>query len=435
MSIKKSLIKNTGFNLAGYIYLLLASFFSITLLLAHLGRDVFGVYIFLSSFIALASIFDFGLSTAVVRRLSLPQSTREDKVKIWKTSFAIYIALAFMVLASVMIILFYLTNTLPLLSRLDRNTLNWSVLFLSLIVFINHLNSHFLNLPQAEQRFDIFNSKTFLVGSANTILSALLSIFYPNIALLFLLQLVFHLLTFFFMLCYSLRFFSGRDFLPSYDKKTGTELFIFGFKNFVGTLANQLEAQLPNFILGATGSAGAITAFSIPQSIVAKGAGIVSQFAQAFFPLSASLLIKERINKLKKLIIAIQGLTFLGGILAVILSFTIGESFLLWWLHNPGVVRDALPILKILSLYFVLVSLTPVPTALVQSLNKPQVSSFFAVLTVSLEAIFMFFFVPRFQALGVAYAFLVSSAVSVPIFLVVTWILLHQEIRERIISL
>lgn len=430
MSIKRILIKNTGFNLAGYIYLLLASFFSIALLLTHLGRDLFGVYLFLGSFVSLAAIFDFGISSAVVRKLSLPQTSRVEKIKTWKTSFAIYLILALIIFVVVISILLYLTRTMPLFSHVDINTLNWSILFLSLIVFINHLNSHLLNLPQAEQRFDIFNSKTLLVGSANTILSAILSGFYPNIALLFLLQLSFHLLTFVFMLHYCFRFFSGSDFIPGYDRKTGSELFVFGIKNFFGTLASQLEAQLPNFILGTIGSASAITSFSIPQSIVSKGAGVVSQFAQAFFPLSASLLVKERINKLKNLVLTIQGLTFLGGILAIFLTFTVGHNFLTWWLHNPDVVRDVLPILKVLSFYFVLVSLTPVPTVLVQSLNMPQVSSFFAVLTVSLEVIFMLIFVPQFQALGVAYAFLSSSLISVPSFLVITWILLDREIKR-----
>jgi O-antigen/teichoic acid export membrane protein len=430
MSIKKSLIKNTGFNLAGYAYLLLASFFSISLLLAHLGRDVFGVYLFLASFIALSSIFDFGVSNAVVRKLSLPQSTREEKVKTWKTSFAIYIALGFLVMASVMSILLYLTRTMPLFAHIDGNTLNWSILFLSLIVFVNLINSHFLNLPQAEQRFDIFNSKTLLVGSANTILSALLSGIYPNIALLFLLQLVFHVFTFLFMLRYSLGFFSGKNFSPAYDHQTGKELFSFGIKNFIGTLAGQLEAQASNFTLGAMVSAQAITSFSIPQNIVTKSAGIVSQFAQAFFPLSASLLAKDRINKLKKLVLGIQGLTLLAGFVAIALAYTVGGAFLTWWLHEPVVVAAALPILKILSIYFVLIALTPIPTALIQGLNKPQVPSFFAVLTTGLELIFMLLLIPHYQALGAAYAFLFSAAITVPTFLIVTCILLEKEIKR-----
>ncbi len=419
----------------GYVYLLLASFFSVSILLHNLGRDVFGVYIFLISFIPLSAVFDFGISNAVVRKFSLPQTTREDKVKTWQTSFAIFTALALILLASVSVLLLYLTRTMPIFSHLDQNTVNWSILILSIIVFINHLNSHFLTLPQAEQRFDIFNSKTLLVGTANTIVSAVASGIYPNIAVIFGIQLLFHVFTLIYMVFYGHKFFSGRSFFPYFDRSTGKEIFSFGLKNFVGTLAGQVENQFSNFLLGAMVSAGAITAFSIPQSIVAKGAGVVSQFAQVFFPLSSSLLNKDRILKLKSLVIGLQGLIFTGGILAVIATFTIGEAFLTWWLKDLVVVQTAYPVLKILSFYFVLVSLTPIPTALIQGLNKPQVPSFFGVLTVVLEIASALILVPRFGALGVAYSFLFSTIVSVPAFLLVSWMLFTKEISRLQLNL
>lgn len=432
MSIKKTLIKNTGFNLLSYFYLLLASFFSISIILNNLGRDVFGVYIFMASFISIAAVFDFGISNAVVRKLALPQTTKEERIRTWKTSFAIFISLAFLLLVSVAAILMYLTGTMKIFATIDRNTLNLSILIISSIVFINHLNNHFLNLPQAEQRFDIFNSKTFLVGTANTVFSAIVSGLYHNIALIFLIQLVFHILTLVYMIFYSLKFFPGGNFTPYYDKTTGRDLFSFGIRNFIGTLAGQVEAQFSNFILGAMVSAQAITAFSIPQSIVAKGAGVVSQFAQAFFPLSASLLQKDRIQKLRLLVLGLEGMSFLGGLLAILFTIFIGQPFLLWWLKDPVVVQAAYPILKILSYYFMLISLTPIPTALIQGLGKPQIPSLFAVLTVALEISFALFLVPRFFAAGVAYSFLASASITVPSFLIVSWWQLQKEIKKTL---
>lgn len=434
MSIKKTLIKNTGYNLAGYAYLLLASFFSISILLHNLGRDVFGVYLLLASFISIASVFDFGISSAVIRKLSLPQTSPEDKIKTWKTSFAIFISIAFVLFVSLIGIILWLSQTMPIFAHLDPNTLHWSIVFLASIVFINHLNTHFLNLPQAEQRFDIFNTKALLVGTANTLISAFVSGIFPNIAALFVIQLLFHLLTLILMVRYSLRFFHGLNFSPAFDKVTGKSLFSFGFKNFIGTLAGQIEGQFSNFMLGALASARAITSFNIPQSIVIKGAGVVSQFAQAFFPLSASLLEKDRIKKLKSLVLGVEILTLLGGVLAVTLTHTVGQSFLLWWLKDTVVVELAYPVLKILSFYFLLVSLTPVPTVLLQGLNKPQIPSFFAVLTVAIEIVLATLLVPELGVVGMAYAFLSSASFTVPLFLFTAWLQLNQEIKRLDIS-
>jgi O-antigen/teichoic acid export membrane protein len=429
MSITKSLIKNTGFNLGSYLLLLLASFFSISVLLNNLGRETFGIYIFLTSFVPLAAVFDFGISTAVVRRLSLPDISPKEKIITWKTSFSLFLLIAGLLSLVVMGILIYLTHTLPLFQSVDRTTLNWVVGLITVTVFINHINTHFLSLPQAEQRFDIFNSKTVIVGLANTVFSALLSGIYPNLAAILLLQLCSHILTFFYMASYSLKIFSGRNFLPGYERHEGKNLISFGLRNFIGTLASQIEAQFSKYALGIMVSAEAITAYSIPQNIVSKGAAIVSQIAQVIFPLGTSLLKKERIRKLGKTVLIIQILTLLGGVLAVVLSFTIGKEFLLWWLKDTIVVEAAFPVLKVLSFYFVLTALTPIPSVLLQSLNKPQIPSLFAVFTVSVEIIAILLLTPRYQALGVAYGVLIASIITVPPLLLVTWRVFHREMK------
>lgn len=432
MSIKKSLIKNTGFNLGSYLYLLLASFFSISILLGNLGRDLFGVYIFLGSIIPLAAVFDFGISTAVVRKLSLPNLDAEEKTTVWKTSFGLFLAISTGLSLTVGGILIFVTHTMPIFRIVNPVILNWTILILTITVFINHLNTHFLSLPQAKQRFDIFNSKTLLVGTGNTILSALLSTIYPNIVLIFLLQLAFHLFTLIYMVRYSYKIFPGKSFLPMIERGERKDLVGFGLKSFIGTLANQADAQFSKFALGSFASASAITAFSIPQNVVLKAAGVISQVSQVVFPLSSSLLEKTRIEKLKRMVLGIEFLTLMCGILAIFLSFTFGHQFLLWWLKDTVVVEVAFPILKVLSFYFLLTALTPIPSVLVQSIGKPQTTSFFAILTLVVDIVLLFLLVPQYGALGAAYATFYGSLLTVPPFLAVAWILFNREIKRTL---
>jgi len=430
MSIKKSLIKNTGFNLGSYLYLLLASFFSISVLLGNLGRDLFGVYLFLGSIIPLAAVFDFGISNAVVRKLSLPNIGSEEKISTWKTSFSLFLWIGGCLSLIVFGILIYLTHTLPMFDKVDPQILNWTVVILAITVFINHINSHFLSLPQAEQRFDIFNSKTLFVGSGNTVLSAILSSFYPDILLIFLLQLVFHLITLIYVFFYALHIFPGKKILPEYKKQEGKGLIDFGLKNFAGTLANQADVQISKYALGSLSSASAITAFSIPQNIVLKAAGIISQISQVVFPLSSSLLEKSRIQKLKNMVLTIELFTLIFGLLAIFLSHTVGKEFLYWWLKDEVVVNSAYPILKIMSVYFLITALTPIPSVLIQSIGKPQTTSFFAILTTVVDTVAMFVLIPIYGVMGAAYATLLGSLLTVPPFLVVAWILFNKEIKK-----
>ena len=428
MSIKKGLIKNTAFNLSGYIYLLFASFFSISILLQNLGRDTFGAFLLMASIVPLLSVLDIGISTAVVRKLSLPLTSDEERIKVWQSSFFIFIFEAIILSILAFVILIILGNT-PALSVLDKDTFNISIITLSLTVFVNHINNHFLSLPQANQRFDIFNSKTLLVGSANTVFAALLSQVYPRIELILLLQLAFHIATTVYMSRYCYPFFP-LHFWPKFHKDTTRELFDFGIKNFIATLAGQIEFQFSKYALGSMVSATAVAAYSIPQNIVVKGAGVVSQVAQAVFPLSASLLEKNRIGKLKKLIIGLETIVLLGGGLAILLTFVIGRQFLSWWLKDSVVVSLAYPILQVLSFYFVLASLTPIPTVLIQSIGKPQIPAFFAVLTTTIEIVTAIVLIPTLGVLGVAYAALISSCITVPLFLIVCWNVFQKEIKK-----
>ena len=430
MSIKKGLIINTSINLAGYFYLLLASFFSISILLHNLGRDLFGIYLLLGAVPSLASVFDFGLAPAIIRKLSIPDLSTKEKNEAWQTSFFIFMLQAIVLFIAVIAIFLIFPHNIAILNALPGSDYFSSIIIIALIIFVNQINSHLICLPQANQRFGIVNIKTFLVGTANTIFAAVASIYTHNLGDLFMIQLLFHVFTMLLLVLYSLQSFDFAVFLPHYHKKMGKELISFGLKNFVGTLASQVEAQFSKYALGAMVSAGAITAFSIPQSIVQKGAGVVSQVAQAIFPFSVSLLKKERIRKLRNTVLGVQLLTFLGGVLAVVLSYTIGQQFLMWWLKDVVVVSAAWPVLKIMSFYFLLTSLTPVPSVIMQGIDHPQIPSFFAVLTTVIEIILIIILIPQYQLMGVAYATLIASGITVPTFLITTWVYFSRKLHQ-----
>lgn len=217
-------------------------------------------------------------------------------------------------------------------------------------------------------------------------------------------------------------------------KKEGRVLIDFGLKNFAGTLANQADVQVSKYALGSLATATAITSFSIPQNIVLKGAGVISQISQVVFPLSSSLLEKSRIEKLKKMVFGIEGLTLLCGVIAIFLSYVFGKDFLLWWLKDEVVVASAYPILKIMSYYFLITALTPIPSVLIQSIGKPQVTSFFAIFTAVVDAIAMIILIPIYGVLGAAYATLIGSIITVPPFLIVAWVMFNREVKKTLLQ-
>jgi len=430
MGIKKTLIKNSFFNLGSYAYLLLAAFFSIPIILNSLGSDLFGVYVLLSSVVPLVSALDFGLGNAVVRELSLPDFPKKDYISTWRTSFCLFTVIGIFLSLAVFGFLRVIPNYWDIFRLIDASSLTQLSYIIGFTVLFNHLNAHLLNLPQARQQFEIFNLKTLLVGTGNTVVTAVASTLTKNIADLFLIQFIFHFLTFVFLVVYAKRIFSGWDFFPSLKKKTAARLTIFGLKNFAAALSGHFEAQASKYIIGAKASALAITAFSIPQNIMLKAAGVISQVAIAIFPTGTSLLTKDRMPKLTKLILLIESAILAFGLIGILGAYAFGGQFLLWWLKNPAVVGLATPVLWVLSFYLLLTALTPIPTVVLIGMNYPQVPSFFAVLTVAIEIVLLFVLVPSLQAVGAAYAVVGAAAITVPSMLFVFWYLYRKQFRK-----
>jgi len=434
MSIKKTLLKNTSFNLIGYVYLTIAAFISIPILLRNFGQELYGVYLLFSGIIPLMVAIDFGLSQATTRYLSLPKNSDKKRSVIWQTSFTLFFLVGLLIAAISFISFYFFASKSSVFSSLPSFQFLPLSIAISLILLFNHLNISLMTLIQSNQRFDIYNLRVLIVGTGNTLLTAFISTFTTNLVTIFFFLFSCHFITFLIFLRYACRHFSFS--LPKFilDKVYSKKLFSFGLRQFVGNLASQINIQVSKYILGLSLAVKIVPVFSIPQNVMVKGTGVVSQLTLAFFPLSASLVTKEKIKKLSRLVVGLQFSILFIGILQVLFIYTLGDDVLHLWLNNPNFVIQAYPILKVLSWYFLLTTITPIPTSVLDSINLPQVPSFFAVLTAILTLGSMLYLVPSFGALGAAYAYVFASAITVPLFLFVFCRAFSKYIKKTLSS-
>jgi O-antigen/teichoic acid export membrane protein len=410
MSFKKTLLKNSSINLLGYGYLLLLSFFAIPMLLKSLGTDTFGVYLVYAGLVPLASTLNFGLTTALVRYLSLPNISKHKKNRYWQTCFWQFIILSTIVFGLSLLINILIINKLAPVSLLTS-------LLVSFIIFINHLSQPFQVLPQVDQNFLFYNLRNLIVGTGTTILTAFLALYYPSLPHIFAFQLVLYIVTGLIFFKYAANRFSGKVY-PRFFKDKSKKLLNFGFRNFIGSLASQFRNQFSKFALAGMLNPQAVTIFSIPQTIIIKAAGAISQLTLSFFPLSTSLSSKQRIGKLQKLILAVQAMVLFLGILQVFVVYRFGLQFLIFWLKDVDLATKGFSVLRILSIFFVLTSLTPIPSVVLDGINKPHIPSIFAVSSAILNIALIFLLTPQYGFLGPAYATTISSIIVAPLFLI-----------------
>jgi O-antigen/teichoic acid export membrane protein len=431
MSIKKTLLKNSTINLAGYGYLLFLSFFSIPMLLKSLGTDLFGVYLVYAGLVPLASTINLGLPTALVRHLSLPNISNREKITYWQTCLWQFVILSIFVFLLLLAINIFVINKLAFVNLLPKGTIFLTSLLVSFIVLVNNLSEPFLVLPQVDQQFAFYNLRNLIVGTGTTILTAILAIYFPSLPHLFAFQLVLYIITGIIFFKYAQSKFAGKNIWPKLSRPIGKKLINFGFKNFIGSLASQFRNQSSKFILAGMLSPQAVTIFSIPQTIIIKAAGAISQLTLSFFPLSTSLSSKERIGKLQKLILGLQGSILLLGILQLFIVHNFGLQFLVYWLKDVDLATKGFSVLKVLSVFFVLTSLTPIPTVVLDGINKPQIPSIFAVTSAILNIVLIFLLTPKYGFLGPAYATTISSIIVAPSFLI-TFIIIFNRYKHKL---
>ncbi|KKU87471.1 MAG: Wzx [Microgenomates group bacterium GW2011_GWF2_47_9] len=389
-----SLTKASLWNLSGYLYLLLASFIATPILLGTLGLTNFGLYALAIASTSLFASLDLGLPQAVIRLFARAQD-KETLSKIWHTSFWL-LSVTGLVTALL---------SVPLFFKLSLSTV--SIIFLSGIIFLNNLVVHALCLPQAEGRFGIYNLKTFIVGSANTWIAAIATLYRPSLETVFLVQFLSYLVTLAIVYPYKRTINAGSHF----DYRTGKELVTFGLKNQVGKLFGQIGAQYGKFILG-TLSPLALSSYSIAVGLVQKVAGGVSAIATAFYPASARGV--KLIGVYHRLQLMLGGL----GVIGVIAYYIAGRAFLVFWLADPEVVLAVSRALSTLVWYLAILLLTPLASSILDGHGRPELTSLFATLTISLEVVLAIFLFPRLGFMAPPTAALISICVTTPFLLI-----------------
>jgi O-antigen/teichoic acid export membrane protein len=398
-----SLRRATTWNLAGYLYLIIASLVSTPLLVRYLGITDFALYGLITATVILVSSLDFGLPQAVVRALSAQHKSYVKRQQIWATSSVLFIT----------------TGVVAGLVAVGiSNQLHISLVMLLLIftqALLNNVVGHYLTLPHAEGHFGYYNTKTFVVGTANTFLAAFLAWKGQGITGILLGQLVSYFVSLLILAYFSLKYFPHpRDGVVSLS--VAKSLLSFGFKNQVGKLIGQIQAQYGKYLLVSL-SPLSLSSYVISTGLVQKMAGGVTQVATALYPASAR---GGDMRKLRRVYYQLQlGLLFVT-LLGIGAYYLYGHAFLLWWLKSAELASMSDAIFKYLVWYFAALILCPLATTVLDSRGKPEVTSFFAFLTTLIEILLALALFSRYGLFAPVYASVIAIFITTPFLLYTT---------------
>lgn len=383
-----SISKAAMLNITSYLYLFVSSIITTPILLKSLGLSSFSTYVLSLGVLALASSADLGLSRSVVYYLAQSRSVKE-KTALLASSLVLHTILGF---TFAVLVLF------------------WFSKYLSLLIVLTFIVSHYQTYHEATGNFSMVNLRSFIIGTTNTILAAYLATLGSGVDLILLSLSLATILTIF-ILSFNTLSYSLKDVNQASLKK----MLVYGLKLQLGKLVNAIQSQYPKFIFASAPLA--LTIYSLSSSLIAKASGAVTQIAIAFFPYSVT---SSHSYQHKKYYAYIQISLFLLGLLAIITYSFYGQSLLYWWLKDEGLVTQLHKFLLTYRYYGLLLVLTPLASTILDSHNQSATSSLYALYALFIELSVVFYTLPRYEVLSIAYGSLSSLLVMVPILLYTT---------------
>lgn len=390
-----NIIKNSIWNIAGYIIPAIITIPALGILGRMLGAEMFGVFTLALAIVGYASIFDVGLSRAVIREISVYRNEIEEKKKIIFTS---SLLVTFMGMIATLL-LYIFSEKITTLLKISPS-LHWQVvsslkiLALSIPLFL--ITQIWLAILEGEERFGVLNIYKSLTGSLLSLLPVVFIFITPSleyaVAGLVVSRLICLIIAF--LLCKKIIMVS----IMHYNASTLKRLLMFGGWITVSNIISPLMAYFDRFIVSNQLGAGIVAFYTAPSEVVARLGIIPGAFARAIFPrLSSSTSIDDR--KSNKRLVTLLLLTITIPVLFV--GIFAGNTLMVLWL-GPDFSGTPATVLVILLIGFIFNSLAQVPFASIQSRGYAKITAYIHLVELIPYLIVLFYLIKYHGIIGAA---------------------------------
>lgn len=187
----------------------------------------------------------------------------------------------------------------------------------------------------------------------------------------------------------------------------------FGALKVAHQLMSQVVLYLDRLLVGIFVSVEAVAYYTVAMELAQRLLMVQSNVAQAFYP-AASTLARDR-AALGRLYVRTARAVALFTLPAAAVLAALAGPLLAWWVGPEF--RAAAPVLAIVALAYACMALTAVPAAAADALGEPGLSVRYGLVSVTINIVMALVLIPRFGAVGAAWAIAINVLVPTPFFL------------------
>jgi O-antigen/teichoic acid export membrane protein len=418
-SLSYKTLRNVSYNFIGYVFPILFSIFLTPILVKKIGVVDFGVYVLSNTIGVFLSLADLGLSVALIKYLS-EYNARGDFPAIGKLLSS---ANSLYLIVGMFGLLVYTAVGkwfLPFFQIGHTSVEHIFVVFLlsGLIFFLNAINSCYMVIPPALQRYDIVNkislTQTLLI---NLSILGLLLLGYKLKAVM--------LATLFFTVLTTLAYYYfSKRLLPKvkigfkWARAEIAKTYKFGLQAALSNLAVNSLVYIDRLIIPIFVGPAQLTYYSLPGNVAQKTQGLTNSLAGLLFPMASALEGAGESEKLKQVYVrAFRNLTVIAAA-TTSATFLFSNKILYFWV-GADIADRGFRILQILAVTGFLVALYAPLYSFLMGVGKVKQLIYAGVGMAALNLVLVVCLVPRWGIEGAAWAYLISA---LPIIYIFYWV-------------
>lgn len=402
---RKSLAKNTIFNLAGQLIPLLVAIIAIPVIIQGIGIDRFGILTLMWVVIGYFTLFDLGLGRALTQRLAVLLSVKIDEKEIsllvW-TSLLLLLALGItgaVVEASMAKWLVYTVLKIP--TALQSEVLA-TLYLLSSAIPIVIITPGLRGILQAYQRFDLINIIQIPSGILNFLVPVIILPFSKSLIPIVSGLIILRVITFFFYITFSLSVapFVRKNILIRYT--TIKHLLRFGGWMTITNILGPFMVYMDRFFLGAMISVTAVAYYTTPYDLITRIWVIPAAVGGVLFPTFGSTY-KDDLHRTSQLFVGGIKYVFLLTFPLALIIFTLAYEGLEIWINTEFALNSA-KILQWLAVGVFINCLAQIAITLVQGVGRPDLSAKLHLIELPCYLVAIWFLINNYGAEGAAMA-------------------------------
>jgi O-antigen/teichoic acid export membrane protein len=407
-SITYKVLKNTSYNVIGFIIPMISSLIITPIVIFNLGIKEYGIIIFMNSLISLLGLLDLGFGTAMTKNISFYNGQKNFlsmKKLIGSANSFFLITSTLGLLISVIIYVLVINSHIPRFEEYQ----SYALLFLlsGSIFFINTVFLSYVAILHGLQRYDISNIIGLISGTLSSVTMLIIVLNGGEIFHIFIANLIINLVFSIITLIRAQIILPIASYKLDWNKSEVLKSFKFGLIFSANGLASSVTTSLSRIIIPFFVGPTNLTYYNMPNTITAKVPGISNTLSTTLFPMTSELNGANQKDILTRLYNrSIRLITIISASLTVtLISFS--YTILLNWL-DVAFAEKASSILIIMAIANFLLSIYNPLSNFLLGLGRLKFTVITSVIMSVMNILLLIILLPKYGITGAAVAYLIS---------------------------